>query len=222
MGYKSEEDLTRMDGPTSESFWDIGNYRRVVKRVDDGLRLCNDFIRMAQEKAEIEAKYAKNLQAWSKKWDDCISKGPEYGTLEVGWKANFAEAVKIAEIHMEMSHRIIDEVVEGMLSWKNSHFHKSIVHLKESKRTEEGFSSAQRPWSKKLFKFVKAKKTYHQCAREEESLSNQVHVADITPEVSAEQVQKLRAKHDRAETDRDRALEKYKDRLAEVQRYKAR
>jgi len=221
-GYKSEEDLTRMDGPTTESFWDIGNYRKVVKRVDDGLRLCNDFIRMSQEKAEIEAKYAKNLQNWSKKWEDLVTKGPEYGSLEVGWRANLNEAVKVAEIRMEISQRIIDEIVESILSWKNSHFHKSLVHLKESKRAEEGFSTAQRPWSKKLFKCIKAKKAYHQSAKEEESLANQVHTADTSPEISAEQCQKLRAKHEKAETDRDRSLEKYKDRLAELQRYKAR
>lgn len=221
-GYKSEEDLTKLDGPTSESFWDIGNYRKVVKRIEDGLRLCNEFIKLTQERAEIEAKYAKNLQSWAKKWEDMVAKGPEYGSLEVGWRANLNEAIKVADIHMEMSQRTIDDVVEGMLGWKNSHYHKSIVHLKEAKRADEGFSTAQRPWSKKLFKCVRTKKAYHQCAKEVESLANQVHTADVSPEISAEQCQKLRARHEKSETDRDRALEKYKDRLGELQRYKSR
>lgn len=221
-GFRSEEELNKLEEPTTESFWDTGNYRKVIKRIEDGLRLCNDLIKMSQEKAEIELKYAKSLQHWSKKWDDLVVKGPEYGSLEVGWKANLRESIKIADMHMQISQSISDEIVEGVLLWKNNHFHKSIVHLKETKRAEDGFSSSQKPWSKKLFKCVRAKKAYHQSAKEVEVLGNQVHVADVSPEISAEHCQKLRAKHEKAETERDRALEKYKDRLAEVQRYKAR
>lgn len=220
---KSEEDLTRCDEPAAtDSFWEIGNYRRVVKRIEDGMRLCTDLMKMAQERAEIESKYAKSLQHWSKKWEDLIAKGPEYGSTEVGWKAGLQEAVKVADMHMEVSQKISDEVIEGIQSWKNTRYHRSIVHLKESKRAEEGFSAAQKPWAKKLLKCIRMKKNYHQAAKEVEVLANQVHVADTSPEISAEQCQKLRAKHEKAEGDRDRALEKYKDRLLEVQKYRSR
>ena len=220
--FKSEEDLLKYDEPNTESFWDIGNYRRVVKRIEDGLRLCTDLMKMAQERSEIEAKYAKNLQNWSKKWEEVISKGPEYGSVEVGWKTSLQESVKIADIHVETSQKLSDEIVEGLQAWKNSHYHKHIVHLKETKRAEDGFSSSQKPWEKRLAKCVRAKKNYHQCAKEVEQLANQVHVADTSPEISAEQCQKLRAKHEKAEGERDKALEKYKDRLGETQRYRSR
>ena len=222
--FKSEEDLLKYDGDESktDSFWEIGNYRRVVKRVDDGQRLCTDLIKMAQERAEIEAKYAKSLQHWSKKWEEMIVKGPEYGSVEVGWKSGFQEAIKVADIHMGMSQKLLDEIAEGVQIWKNARYHKSIVHLKESKRAEEGFASSQKPWAKKLLKCIRAKKSYHQAAKEVETLANQVHMADISPEITAEHCQKLRAKHEKAEGERDRALEKYKDRLGEAQRYRSR
>lgn len=219
---KSEEDLTKYDEPNTDSFWDIGNYRKVVKRIEDGLRLCTDLMKMAQERAEIESRYAKSLQHWSKKWEELVTKGPEYGTVEVGWKSSLQESVKIADMHMEISQKLSDEIAEGLQSWKNGHYHKSLVHLKETKRAEEGFSSSQKPWAKKLLKCVRAKKNYHQCSKEVEILANQVQTADTSPEISAEQCQKLRAKHERAESERDRALEKYKDRLGETQRYKSR
>ena len=107
---KSEEDLTRYDEPKTDSFWDIGNYRRVVKRIDDGMRLCTDFMKMAQERAEIESRYAKSLQHWAKKWEEMIGKGPEYGSVEVGWKASLQESVKIADMHVEISQKLSDEV----------------------------------------------------------------------------------------------------------------
>lgn len=220
--FKSETDLNKFSEPKSNSFWDIGNYRKVVKRIEDGLRLCNDLVKMTQEKAEIESKYAKNLQNWSKKWEDTIVKGPEYGSLEVGWKANLYESVQMADIHMRISKRISDEVVERIVSWKNGHFHKSIVNLKETKRAEDGFSAAQKPWSKELFKCEKAKKEYHQSAKELEILAGQVHTADANPEISAELCQKLRTKHERAESERERFQEKYESRLGGIQRYKSR
>lgn len=219
---KSEEDLTKYDENTTDSFWDIGNYRRVVKRIEDGLRMCTDLMKMAQERAEIESKYAKSLQHWSKKWEELVTKGPEYGSTEVGWKAGLQESVKIADLHMGISQRISDEVVEGMQAWKGTHYHRSIVHLKEAKRAEEGFSASQKPWAKKLLKCIRTKKGYHQAGKEVETLANQVHIADTSPEISAEQCQKLRAKHEKAEGDRDKALEKYRDRLSEVLRYKSR
>lgn len=220
--FKSEEDLAKYEESKTDSFWEIGNYKHVVKRIEDSLSLCTDLTKMAQERAEIESKYAKSLQHWSKKWEELVTKGPEYGSTEVGWKSGFQEAVKIADIHMEISQKISDEIMEGMHAWKNSHYHKSIVHLKETKRAEEGFSTAQKSWAKKLLKCIRTKKHYHQCAKEVEILANQVHTADVSPEISAEQCQKLRAKHEKAETERDRALEKYKDRLGEVQRHKCR
>ena len=61
---KSEEDFI---AAMTDSFWDIGNYKRVVKRVDDGAKLCVEYGKMINERAEIEAKYAKRLQEWAKK-----------------------------------------------------------------------------------------------------------------------------------------------------------
>ena len=222
---KSEEDLyndIEEEEPTSDSFWEIGNYRRVVKRIEDGQRLCNDLIKMAQEKSEIESKYAKSLQNWSRKWEELVTNGHEYGSLEVGWISSLRESLRMAELHLEISGAISNEIEQGIQTWKKGHFHKSIVHLKETKRAEEGFSTAQKPWSKRLSKCTRAKKAYHQSAKELHILANQVHEAGLSPDTTVEQYQKLTAKHDKAKTERDRLLEKYEYRLEDVQRYKSR
>ena len=218
---RSEEDLSLIVAKT-DSFWDIGNYKRVVKRIDDGARLCSDFVKMVQERADIEAKYVKNLHHWSRKWEDLVSKGPEYGSLEVGWKATFREAVKLADVHMEIQRKLQDEIIESVQTWKSQKFHKSLMHLKETKKADDGFGRAQKPWAKLLQKTQKAKKMYHQAARDLEFQSNTLQVCENNPDSTSEQCAKARDKRDKAQKDLDKTLAKYKERLGDLQRYRSR
>ena len=218
---KSEDDLLHLVAK-SDSFWDIGNYRRVVKRMEEGARLCNDFVKMAQERAEIEAKYVRNLQSWSKKWDDAIGKGPEYGTYEMGWRASCREAARLAEVHVEMHRKIQDEIIESVQNWKSLNYHKSLVHFKETKKADESFARAQKPWAKRLQKSSRAKKVYHQSARELEVQQSSLHAAESNPDFTSEQCSKIREKRDRAQKEVDKTLDKYKERLADLQHYQSR
>jgi len=59
----------------SDSFWEVDQFRRTVKRVDDGLNMSHELARLITERSEIEREYAKKLQSWSKKWSETIEKG---------------------------------------------------------------------------------------------------------------------------------------------------
>ena len=60
--------------PSSDSFWEIGKYKRTVKRAEEGFRLSEDLIAMVQERIAIEKKYAKSLKVWSQKWAQHVEK----------------------------------------------------------------------------------------------------------------------------------------------------
>jgi len=67
--------VDEVEAAATDSFWEIDQFRRTVKRVDDGLHMCSELSRMTAERAEIEHDYARKLQAWSKKWNETIEKG---------------------------------------------------------------------------------------------------------------------------------------------------
>ncbi len=218
---KTEEDTVSVEA-SSDSFWDIGNFQRVVKRIENGARLCNDLAKMAQERIDIEAKYAKNLQQWSKKWDEIVSKGPEYGTLENGWKASLKEAIEIADIHNGMCTVIQREVIDSVQAWKADNFRKSIRGLKEAKRVEESFTLGQKPWGKRLDKTSRAKKLYFQSAHDLKIVQGKLHVAETNSDITPEQCAKIRDKCERTESAFSKAFEKYKAKLQDLQNYQPR
>ena len=131
------DDVSSTSG--SDSFWEPGNYKRTVRRVEDGFKLCNDMITLIQERSEIEKGYGKSLKTWSKKWSELIEKGPEYGTTEAAWRSMCEEADRICDIHVNVKDRLLNEVVNSIKQWQKDSYHKSMMYLKEKKEFEDNF-----------------------------------------------------------------------------------
>lgn len=65
------------------NFWEVDGYKKTVKRTDDGLVLCNELMKLMQERADIEKKYAEKIKSWGKKWNEIFDKSRTYFSLEV-------------------------------------------------------------------------------------------------------------------------------------------
>ena len=206
--------------PTSDSFWEIGQYKRTVKRCEDGYRLCNDVVQMIAERADLEKQYAKSLKAWSKRWQEYLQKGSEYGSMRVAWSSSLVEADKLAEIHMSTHNVLVDELSKEIKEWQKQSYPKSIVsQLKTAKEYEEEFKKAQKPWSKKYTLVEKCKKEYHAACKSCQTAKVQLANAQNDVALSAEQKKKLEDKMDKYKKEVEITKSKYKQALDDLNAY---
>lgn len=207
-------------GPAaSDSFWEPGNYKRTTKRIEDGYRLCNDLMQLLQERCDIEKNYAKGLHSWSKRWNDAICKGPEYGTAEAAWKSILSEADRVSEVHSKIKHRIMDDVVNEIKQWQKDKFHKSMMQIKERKEMDDEFKTVQKPWAKLLDRVNKNKQDYHIACKNEKTLANQERNASSDTSMSPDQLRKIKDRLAKAREEVTKNKEKYEVSLKEIGQY---
>ncbi|XP_056606325.1 protein kinase C and casein kinase substrate in neurons protein 1 [Triplophysa dalaica] len=210
-------DESAMSDETTDSFWEVGNYKRTVKRIEDGHRLCNDMMNCIQERAKIEKAYGQQLTDWSKRWRQLVERGPQYGSLERAWLAVMTEAEKVSELHQEVKNNLLNEDLEKVKNWQKDSYHKQMMGgFKETKEAEEGFRKAQKPWAKKLKEMETAKKSYHMACKEEKIASTREANSKAEASVTSDQQKKLQEKLDKSKNDVQKAKEKYEKSLDEV------
>ncbi|XP_041777819.1 protein kinase C and casein kinase substrate in neurons protein 1 isoform X2 [Anopheles merus] len=216
MSHHSDDQLLQAG---SDSFWELNNYKRTTKRIEDGYKLCTELQTLIQERAEIEKAYAKNLKAWSKKWGELIEKGPEYGTTEAAWKGMLTEAERLSDLHLKIKANLCTDVTLQIKEWQKDNYHKSMMQIKERKEMEDQFKRAQKPWAKLLASAEKAKADYHAACKMEKSATNQERNASSDSSMSNDQLKKMQERVQKLKDDVAKSRDRYEQTLSEIKEY---
>ena len=201
---------------TNTNFWGIDGYKNTVKRLDDGATLCDEFMKMVHERADIEMKYTLKLRDWSKRWSERINgRISEYGGMLEVFKATLREAEEVAELHVERHHGLKADLCESIKQWKNQHYHKSVLKWKEVKECETGFTKIYEPWARRYNKMDKSKKNFHRAAKASEHASLIASNAEKDGSMP-EKIKKLQDQDTKLKAELEEARKKYERRLSEM------
>lgn len=171
---------------------------------------------MIRDRMELERAYARSLKRWASDWRSSIQNGPEYGSMEESWQACFMEADEVANLHADIREKLLSKAYDSVKKWKKDHYHKSMMHYKETRDCEDNFSRIQKPWAKRFDKVTKAKKDYHSSAKASDSANKQLNSAESDNNMAAEQVKKVRDKADKSSKEANKAKERYQERLDDL------
>ena len=66
--------------------------------------------------------------------------GPEYGTTQAAWKGVLTEAERVADLHIEVKDKLLNDVQASIKQWRGENYTKPMMgHCKQTKELEDGF-----------------------------------------------------------------------------------
>lgn len=129
---------------------------------------------------------------------------------------------KQANVHVDLSKTLINYSVFKIKDWLKRKYQRSIINYKQTKEFEENFEEAQSSWVDLYDKLKKSKKEYEEAIETRKSCHETAVSAESNPKYTPEQRLKLCQRDEKAVEDQQRAREKYKESVIQMNLYQPR
>jgi len=150
-----------------EHFWEQGGYKIDGQRILDNIQQCDLLNKYFEERATIEADYAKKLKVWNEKMLKNIEKSTLYGTHQKGLVEITMQTEKMANRHQKMYDKIHSDCASRLREWKKGAYHTKLMGgYKEVDQLNADFKKAQKNWLKMEERVEQQKMRYHRVCHE--------------------------------------------------------
>jgi len=149
------------------NFWEQGGYKVDGQRVLDNIQQVDLLHKYFEERAIIEADYAKKLKSWNERMVKNIEKSTLYGTHQTGLIQITLQSEKLAQHHQKMHDKIHSDCANRLREWKKGAYHAKLMGgYKELDQLNADFKKAQKNWLKMEERVDQQKMRYHRVCTE--------------------------------------------------------
>jgi len=157
-----------MEKREETKFWDLNGYKVDTQRILDNIQQIDLLNKYFDERAKIEADYAKKLKTWNEKMIKALEASTMYGSHQKGLIAITAQSEKIANHHQQIHDKIHSDCSTRLKEWKKGAYHTKLMGgYKEVDTLNKEFQKAQKNWLKMAAKIDEQKQRYHRVCFEE-------------------------------------------------------
>ncbi|KAJ8023829.1 Protein kinase C and casein kinase substrate in neurons protein 2 [Holothuria leucospilota] len=201
-------------------FWELGGYKKVLEDLRQGQRSCELFMKMVQERADIEERYARSLESWRERWIQSVTKGREVGRAVQAWCACLEEATEVSQVHRACMDRLTGSKgpIVNMMGWIDEHYKRSDnngFHLVQ--RLEKEFETASEEFSDEYNRAARAKEAYHTLSKEAQKARRFAEVEEQESKVNDTTKTRLFSRADKLTIRENYVRRIYKRRIAGCQ-----
>jgi len=184
----------------------------IVQRTAHGYDLCDQLGESIGDLGSVIQSFAKGLSGWSQTWRAKIAKNGECGLSVNAAHLRLIETVEAMKIaHSSVADDLGTNVVEQLKTWQKGHYRRSVMgKIKEATEVEADFATSQAPWNKLMKRQEKTKLKYYDLSKKVINTKHQESVARHDTSKSPDELEDLRNKIGRLETDQVEAEENYR------------
>lgn len=164
-----------------KSFYDEGQYRVALDRLEQGIKCLDLLIKQIEELAKIVNRQAEKIRDWSSNSSKEIRQSSEFGTSKRSWISMIESIVLVAEQDETFGKTLQAKVVNPLSEFRARLYGKQNRFSNQKKEFEKEFRKVQKPWVSLLNdlqenrdKIAEARKKFQNAQRAEDLMKNDI------------------------------------------------